>query len=257
MGFRTLSQIYLYIGIAIVRVMSFPLTWNGDRRAIVESIFRLVMSKLFGFSSEGIAMSDNTKLATLTPRQREIFEFLKDKILNRGYGPTVREIGNEFSIRSPNGVMCHLKALEKKGLISRESHMSRAIQLADKSQRATSIAMLGQVSSGSPLKAAKEGEVVDFMDVFGTGDHACVRISDDSFAKDGIESGDFVVVRKQETCRDGDSVLAIVNGRDATIRRYFTDPKGGRLESLTSSRKAVYSSNVTVIGVVVGVVRKF
>ena len=117
--------------------------------------------------------------------------------------------------------------------------------------------MLGQISSGSPLKAAKEGEVVDFMDVFGTGDHACVRISDDSFAKDGIESGDFVVVRKQETCRDGDSVLVIVNGRDATIRRYFTDPKGGRLESLTSSRKAVYSSNVTVIGVVVGVVRKF
>jgi repressor LexA len=90
-------------------------------------------------------MSESTKLATLTPRQRDIFEFLKDKILNRGYSPTVREIGNEFGIRSPNGVMCHLKALEKKGLISRESHMSRAIQLSDKPHRATSIAMLGHV----------------------------------------------------------------------------------------------------------------
>ena len=206
--------------------------------------------------SEGIAMSESTKLATLTPRQRDIFEFLKDLILNRGYGPTVREIGNEFGIRSPNGVMCHLKALEKKGLISREPHMSRAIQLADKPTRATSIAMLGQVSSGSPLKAAKEGEVVDFMDVFGTGDHACVKISDDSFSKDGIENGDFVVVRKQETCRDGDSVLALVNGRDAMIRRYFTDSKGVRLEPLTSSRKAVHSANVMVLGVIVGVVRK-
>ena len=170
--------------------------WNGGRRAAAGSDFMVEVFRPFWFfSSEGIAMSESTKLATLTPRQRDIFEFLKDKILNRGYGPTVREIGNEFGIRSPNGVMCHLKALEKKGLISRESHMSRAIQLADKPARATSIAMLGKVSAGSPLKAAKEGEVVDFMDVFGTGDHACVKISDDSFSKDGIEDGDFVGMR--------------------------------------------------------------
>jgi repressor LexA len=201
-------------------------------------------------------MSETTKLASLTPRQRDIFEFLKDKILNRGYGPTVREIGLEFGIRSPNGVMCHLKALEKKGLISRESHMSRAIQLADKPHRATSIAMLGQVSSGNPLKAAKDGEVVDFMDVFGTGDHACVKANDDSFSHDGIDQGDYVVIRKQESCRDGDSILALVDGRDAVLRRYFTDSKGVRLEPLTSNRKALHATNVTVLGVVVGVVRK-
>ncbi len=67
----------------------------------------------------------------LTARQKEIYDFLKDKIINRGYGPTVREIGIAFKIRSPNGVMCHLKALERKGMITRESHMSRAIQLTD------------------------------------------------------------------------------------------------------------------------------
>ena len=59
----------------------------------------------------------------LTQRQKDIYEFIRDKIINRGYGPTVREIGAQFGIRSPNGVMCHLKALEKKGLITRESHM--------------------------------------------------------------------------------------------------------------------------------------
>lgn len=208
------------------------------------------------FLEREFTMSERDKLATLTPRQRDIYEFLKDLILNRGYGPTVREIGNQFGIRSPNGVMCHLKALEKKGLITRESHMSRAIQLADKPTRATSIPMLGKVSSGSPLKAAKAGEVVDFMDVFGTGDHGCVQVTDNSLSKDGIQEGDFVVIRKQETCRDGDSVLVIVNGRDAVIRRYFTDPKGVRLEPLTSSSRAVHSANVTVLGVLVGVVRK-
>jgi repressor LexA len=66
----------------------------------------------------------------LTDRQRLVYEFIRDKIRNRGYGPTVREIGEQFKISSPNGVMCHLKALEKKGLITREPNMSRAIQLA-------------------------------------------------------------------------------------------------------------------------------
>lgn len=198
----------------------------------------------------------NTKLATLTPRQRDIFEFLKDKILNRGYGPTVREIGNEFGIRSPNGVMCHLKALEKKGLILRESHMSRAIQLADKPHRATSLASLGQIAAGSPLSTSKEDQI-DFMDVFGSGDHVCVKAKDDSFSDDGIESGDFIIVRKQEACRDGDRVLALVDGTNAVLRRYFTDARGVRLEPLTTSKKAVHSSNVTVVGVIVGIVRKF
>ena len=69
-------------------------------------------------------------LERLTKRQREVYEFIRDKIRNRGYGPTVREIGTRFEISSPNGVMCHLKALEKKGLINREPNMSRAIMLA-------------------------------------------------------------------------------------------------------------------------------
>ncbi len=202
-------------------------------------------------------MSEATKLSTLTPRQRDIYEFLKDKILNRGYGPTVREIGNEFGIRSPNGVMCHLKALEKKGLISRESHMSRAIQLADKPQRATSVALLGAITSGSPLKAAREGEQVDFMDVFGSGDHACVKVEDDSFSSEGIAAGDFVIIRTQDTCRDGDNVLALVNGQDAVLRRYYTDAKGARLETINSGRKAITTSFCTILGIVVGVVRKF
>ena len=202
-------------------------------------------------------MSESAKLATLTPRQREIFELLKDLILNRGYGPTVREIGLQFGIRSPNGVMCHLKALEKKGLISRESHMSRAIQLADKPSRATSVSLLGKVSSNAPLKPAKDGADVDFIDVFGSGDHACVQAADGSFAADGIAEGDYVVIRTQDACRDGDAVLALVNGKNAMIRRYFTDPKGVRLEPLTSSKKPAYATHVSVLGIVVGVVRKF
>lgn len=201
-------------------------------------------------------MGEQNKLATLTPRQRDIFEFLKDKILNRGFGPTVREIGNEFGIKSPNGVMCHLKALEKKGLILREANMSRAIQLADKPKRETTLPLLGQISQGTPLSPGKDGDIVDFLDVLGSGDHICVQVADDSMSGDGIYAGDFVLVRKQSACRDGDKVLVLIDGRNAAVKRYYTDPKGVRLEPLTSSKKPVTAAHVNVLGVVLGVVRK-
>ena len=90
-------------------------------------------------------------LDQLTKRQREVFEFIRSKISGRGYGPTVREIGEHFSINSPNGVMCHLKALEKKGLITREPNMSRAIQLTEAAQE----------DRGMPLGRSNRGRQPD------------------------------------------------------------------------------------------------
>src|SRR5205809_5259800 len=87
----------------------------------------------------------------LTDRQREIYDFIRDKIESRGYGPTVREIGLGFGIKSPNGVMCHLKALEKKGLILREEHSARAIQLLDHHPASSGLPFLGRVAAGTPI----------------------------------------------------------------------------------------------------------
>src|SRR5438046_10422005 len=92
----------------------------------------------------------------LTERQREMYEFIRDKIESRGYGPTVREIGVAFDIKSPNGVMCHLKALEKKGLIIREGFSARAIQLVDHKPAAQSIPYLGHVAAGAPTQAVSQ-----------------------------------------------------------------------------------------------------
>src|SRR5262249_60622075 len=89
----------------------------------------------------------------LTDRQREIYDFIRDKIENRGYGPTVREIGDAFEIQSPNGVMCHLKALEKKGLIIRDSRHARAIQLVGYKRGSASLPLLGPVAAGPPPPA--------------------------------------------------------------------------------------------------------
>src|ERR1700692_1774426 len=100
----------------------------------------------------------------LTERQKEIYHFIRLKIEKRGYGPTVREIGLGFAIKSPNGVMCHLKALEKKGLITREEHSARAIQLVDYKPGWTGLPLLGTVAAGSPTQAVAHEERLDFQD---------------------------------------------------------------------------------------------
>src|SRR6516225_3309910 len=105
-------------------------------------------------------------LEALTPRQREIYNFIRGKIQGRGYGPTVREIGVHFQIKSPNGVMCHLKALQKKGLIHREPNMSRAIQLLEDSPSAhpTGVKLVGNIAAGQPIEAVEQDEVLTFSD---------------------------------------------------------------------------------------------
>jgi len=194
----------------------------------------------------------------LTERQQAIYDFLKEKIMNRGYGPTVREIGNHFGIRSPNGVMCHLKALERKGLITRESHMSRAIQLTDHSQlRSTSMALAGQIQAGNPVLAVENEDKIDFSGLFDDDGRFCLRVKGDSMIEDHITEGDYVVVTKQSTCSDGDIVVALVDGTDATLKRFYREPDRVRLEPANSSMQPIYSNNVEVLGVVSGVIRQF
>ena len=194
---------------------------------------------------------------SLTARQREIYEFLKDKILNRGYGPTVREIGSQFGIRSPNGVMCHLKALEKKGLITREAHMSRAIQLTESPEARMSLPLAGQIAAGSPVLAVEEDERIDFSEMFSSDEHFCLRVKGDSMIEDQISEGDYVVVKKQENCRDGEIVVALVDGQEATLKRFYREQNRIRLEPANSTMKPIYSDNVDIMGVVIGVVRRY
>lgn len=193
----------------------------------------------------------------LTSRQKQIYEFLKDKIRNRGYGPTVREIGTQFGIRSPNGVMCHLKALERKGLITRESHMSRAIQLLESPQLRMSLPLAGQIAAGSPVLAVEENDRIDFGHLFEPEDHYCLRVKGDSMIEDQIASGDYVVVKKQDSCLDGDIVVALIDGHEATLKRFYRERDRIRLEPANSTMKPIYSTSVKVLGVVVGVVRQY
>jgi repressor LexA len=194
----------------------------------------------------------------LTEKQQKVYEFIRDKIRNRGYGPTVREIGTQFRIRSPNGVMCHLKALEKKGLITREPNMSRAIQLAAEPIRETGLPLAGRIAAGVLHEAIEQDERVDFDEIFDTENKSlfALEVSGDSMIDDQIADGDFVVIRRQRTARRGQIVVALTDEHEATLKRWFPEKNRIRLEPANSDMKPIYVKNARVLGVVVGVVRK-
>jgi repressor LexA len=192
----------------------------------------------------------------LTAKQRAIYDVIKDKIMVRGYGPTVREIGAGFKIKSPNGVMCHLKALEKKGLITRESGMSRAIQLTEPLNR-MALPLHGRIAAGSPIQAIEQQDHVDFGPLFEGEGQFCLRVTGNSMIEAQIADGDYVVVRKQRTARDGEIVVALLNGEEATLKRFFKEPNRVRLEPANSTMQPIYSAHVDILGVVSGVIRKY
>jgi repressor LexA len=192
---------------------------------------------------------------TLTPRQRAIYDFIKDKIVNRGYGPTVREIGSAFKIKSPNGVMCHLKALEKKGLITRESHMSRAIQICEPLSK-MSLPLAGRIAAGSPAEAVEQNELIDFSSLFNNDKHFCLKVAGESMIEAQIAHGDYVVIREQKTCRDGEIAAVRVNGEDATLKRFYKEPNRVRLEPANSTMQPIFATQVEVLGVLTGLIRR-
>ena len=194
----------------------------------------------------------------VTKRQRAVYEFIREKIRGRGYGPTVREIGGHFKINSPNGVVCHLKALEKKGLITREPNMSRAIQLATEPAALRGLPLAGRIAAGVLHEAIEQDERVDFGEMFDPGKKSLfvLQVNGDSMIDDQIADGDYVVVRKQRTARKGQIVVALTDDGEATLKRWFPEKRRIRLMPANSKMKPIYVKNAKILGAVVGVVRK-
>jgi repressor LexA len=194
----------------------------------------------------------------LTERQRDVYKFIREKIRGRGYGPTVREIAARFDIQSPNGVVCHLKALEKKGLISREPNMSRAIQLSAEPIEERGLPLAGSIAAGVLHEAIEQNERVDFREMFDPGvkNLFVLQVKGESMIEDQIADGDYVVVQKQRTARKGQIVVALTDEGEATLKRWFPEKNRIRLEPANSTMKPIYVKDARVLGVVVGVVRK-
>ena len=222
----------------------------------------------------------------LTQRQRDILDFISASIMERGFPPTLREIGEHFNIRSTNGVNDHLKALEKKGHLRREDLKSRAMRpvLPDGNGEVVplrrtpmgtgvmevvsgddmaEVPILGRVAAGQPILAVEHATDTVRIDRMLIGSHREVfglRIVGESMIEDGIFDGDYVFVNKTPAARTGDIVVAMIEG-EATVKRYFPEGDCIRFQPANSNmqpiivRKSDFRT-VDIIGVVVGVYRK-
>jgi repressor LexA len=190
----------------------------------------------------------------LTTRQSAIFQFMVAMLAERGFCPTVREIGAKFGIRSPNGVICHLKALEKKGMIERDHQCARGIRLGANAPQKALVQMAGVVRAGTPVLSEELHEVLDFSDLFGAGMFA-LRVEGESMRDAGILDGDTVLVRRADSARSGDIVVARADG-EQTIKRF--ERKGGRywLCPANDTMEPWAPTELEIIGVVDGVIRR-
>ncbi len=201
----------------------------------------------------------------LTKRQQEIFDFIRKYSAKYGYPPTVRDIGKAIGLTSSSTVHAHLANLEKIGLLRRDPTKPRAIELlVDKAKRAArpalggGVPVVGQVAAGRPLLA--EENIDDYVEVpeLAGGDQAeyVLTVTGDSMIGAGIHHGDHVVVRAQETAADGDIVVALVGDSEATVKRFFRESDHVRLQPENDALEPIRSDEVTVLGRVVGVLRR-
>jgi len=199
----------------------------------------------------------------LTKRQRQVLDFIKLSIEERGYPPTMREIGQHMHIRSTNGVNDHLKALERKGYVVREDLKSRTLRPVETSAEVRSIPLVGRVAAGQPVLAVENLEDTLRIDRSLIGEDPNVfalRVSGESMIQDGILDGDIVFVRRQETAEQGDTVVALVD-EEATVKRWYLEPEGVRLQPANDEMEPIWvrpdeGRAVHVLGVVVGVYRQ-
>jgi repressor LexA len=214
----------------------------------------------------------------LTQRQQMVLDFIRQSITDRGYPPTLREIGARMGIRSTNGVNDHLRALERKGYLTREDMKSRALrptnlgtQMLDGAAGAepandvdlVEISILGRVAAGLPLLA--EEQVIDTVridrslvrggrEVFG------LKVHGDSMIDAGILNGDYIFVKKQLTANRGDIVVALI-GDEATVKYYFPEKDHVRFQPANKTMAPIYVRSADfkptmLLGIVVGIFRR-
>ena len=198
----------------------------------------------------------------LTKRQREILDFLNDFIEQKGYAPSLEEIGRRFGLSSLATVHKHLTNLQEKGFIRRVWNRSRSVELVptQTGARAVDLPLLGNVAAGAPIEAVVSNETVAVPeDLVGKRETYALRVQGDSMIDEQIRDGDVVIVEDRRTAENGEMVIALLRGSDVTLKKFYRDNGLVRLQPANEKIQPliVDASQVRIQGVVVGVVRRY
>lgn len=197
-----------------------------------------------------------------TDRSREVYDFVRAYTLRHGYAPKLREIAGHLGIRSRGVVHRHLRALEDEGWLRIEPDRARGVRLRGRAAmgRALTLPLLGRIAAGQPIEAIPGEDEIDLSEFFVNRHRFVLRVAGDSMIEDGILDGDMVVVEKRETAENGEIVVALIDGIEATLKRLHKNRDGSLTlrpanASLPPMRYA--ASRVRIQGVVVGQFRSY
>jgi len=198
----------------------------------------------------------------LTRRQKEILDFLARHIERRGYAPTIEEIGEHFGLSSLATVHKHLSNLQQKGLIKREWNRSRALELIPTEVRvhAVELPLLGRVAAGAPIEALADTETIFVPeDMIGRKETYVLQVKGDSMIDEQIRDGDYVVVESRSEARNGETVVALIRGEEATLKKFYRRGQTVRLQPANAAMQdiVVPAADLEVRGVVCGLVRHY
>jgi repressor LexA len=203
----------------------------------------------------------------LTERQRDILSFIYEHVIGRGYPPSVREIGEAVGLSSPSSVHSHLRTLQERGYLRSDPTKPRTIELfwdpqsgaQTERQPVRNVPLVGRIAAGAPILAAEQVDAVFPLptELVGEGTVFMLRIKGDSMIGAGILDGDYVVVRQQPTARDGEIVAALIEGEEATVKRFFRRDGMVVLKPENPALKPLeLREGVEIIGPVVSVLRR-
>ena len=200
-------------------------------------------------------------LDTLTQKQEEIYNVIKDSILSKGYPPSVREIGELVGLKSTSSVHAHLNTLEKKGFIRKDPTKPRTIEITDDTFNLTrrevvNVPMVGTVAAGMPILATEN--ITDYFPIpsefLPNTDIFMLRVKGESMINVGIHDGDQIIVSKQNTAKNGDIIVALVED-SATVKTFYKEKNFYRLQPENDSMEPILVKEVTILGKVIGLFR--
>ena len=199
-------------------------------------------------------------MPTYTERQQQVLQFVRSTLEERGIAPTLEEIATDLGGISRVSVLDHLRALERKGAIRRRQREARAIEILDPEYRPSrGVPLVGTIAAGAPILEASVREEVDLEEFLGVENGSfLLRVRGNSMIEDSIRDGDLVLVERRSDPAQGETVVAVLPGETATLKRFYRERNGGiRLQPANSSMEPIYTTRVQVRGIVRGVIRRF
>jgi repressor LexA len=204
----------------------------------------------------------------ITRRQRQVYDFISDFVQKHGYSPSFEEIGAGLGLTSLATVHKHISNLEKKNLLRRDYNRSRSIDLLPPKGRLKQalsvnttmvLPLLGRIAAGQPIEAVQNPETISLADFVRSKEVFVLEVRGESMQDEHILDGDYVLVEKSKTAHNGDIVVALVEGSDATLKRFFREGDKIRLQPSNANMKPiiVHAAAVQIQGRVIGVLRKY